>query len=355
MAERPAMTERDGRIDAIRFVCFCLVVVLHLVSSATLVEFEPSIAIDVVTRVAVPVFFMITGYLMAERPHPARQVIVSYARRLGLAFLFWVGVYYLIDRLILPLDQRDHSGWHSYEEMGDLLLSGGIAYHLWFLPALFLSVTLFRLALDRFGLRLALLFAAGLFVIGLIIGPYSVDSGAIHVVGQVLSHPANFTARNGPLFGAAFVALGYLIARRDPLARVGTPALLALLVAGLAIQILEVLHVMAVAASAGFVRGSATDVSIGTVLSALAAFSLLMRFFGRYPSATLAELGRSALGMYCVHVLFVIAFTKYITPSLSFSGLGLVVRLAEAVVVIVLSVAVVQLMRRIPALTRVIS
>lgn len=349
------MTLRDGRIDAIRFVCFCLVVVLHLVSSAMLTAFEPSIAVDAVTRVAVPVFFMITGYLMAARPRPAGDVIALYARRLGLAFLFWVGVYYLINWLVLPLDQRDHRGWHLYEEIGDLLLSGGIAYHLWFLPALFLSVALFRLALAAFGVRVALLISAALFVIGLIIGPYGVDSGANHLVGQVLSHPANFTARNGPFFGTAFVALGYVIARRDPLARLGTPVLLALVVGGVAIQIVEIMHFMAVAAAEGYVRGSATDVSIGTALSAVAAFSLLMRLFGRSPSATLSSLGRYALGMYCVHVLFVIAFTKYLTPHLGFSGLGLLVRLAEAVVVIALSVATIELLRRIPALSRVIS
>ena len=139
MGER-RRTSRDGALDALRAFAACCVVLYHL--SPSFVTYgsgggDLSSAVEAVALLlrammasCVPIFFLVTGVLYAERsPSPKR--CLRKAAKLLLLTLFW-GV---ATWLVLAFEQgRDVSLGLCLSEVFQLKM--GVLNHLWFLPAL---------------------------------------------------------------------------------------------------------------------------------------------------------------------------------------------------------------------------
>jgi surface polysaccharide O-acyltransferase-like enzyme len=268
--------ERNSDIDAIRFVGFCAIALLHTVTTN-----QPTITayalIDHATRWAVPVFFMLSGYLMETGRRSAFQKWKRAAIRLAVIFVAWEVIYYGLRAVVLGPDPRP-------SPIG-LLLSGGVAWHLWFLPSLGLCLTLFLL-LRRFGWAVLIAVAGLFFLAGLAFGPYAPVSGA----GRLIE----IGTRSGPFFGLIFVVLGGYIAAHPMRGRGWFWWGVAL--AGFTLQVAEA-QLLVTAAGARF---AAYDYLFGTLVFGLGSFMALRQI--SYPSL-LGRLGQLALGMYCCHVL----------------------------------------------------
>ena len=271
-----------------RFIGFLAVVLLHVVTHAT-TRVDLGGVIDHAMRFAVPVFFMISGYF-AERG--ARPPLVKWLRtfkRLAAIFLFWELVYNLADTLVL------HTRTQALLSLGflsDTLYSGGVAWHLWFLPSLALSLAVF-LSLRRFGWPVLLAATFGLYLVGLAVGPYGTALGISSVLDRAGIADGMELARTLPLMGPIFVGLGAFLSTLKTTDR--WVAVLLLAVCGLLLQ-------MAEAGAMTFAHGlfAPYDFLLGTLPFALGAF-LVLRVV-RYP-AIIAYLGGYALGMYCCHIL----------------------------------------------------
>jgi len=338
---------RIAWIDELRFTAFCAVALLH-VSWIESVRLGPHDLIGFATRFAVPAFFMISGFMIERKGRPAGRVIAGTFRRLFPLFLFWEAVYVLVDiaagGAFHPLPEATAKGLARF--LATTLYNGGIAFHLWFVVWLGVSVVIV-VALRRFGPVASWGVTVALFAIGLAIGPYGAFTGLLDHVGPLATRPIAYTARNGPFFGPLFVALGALLARRD--LRLPRAAAVGLIVAGLGLEIVEGLMI----ASRGGRFVSAWDVTLGTPIFALGVVLLFRSFEGaRGAAATrIAAAGRLSLGLYCVHVLFTDLWNAWFLPT-ERATTPVALTLLGAIAVIGASFVLASILARVPVLRR---
>lgn len=150
--------KRRIELDWVRAVSMLGVVMIH--ASAPFVFRESRLAILGVTpalfcnqaaRAAVPLFFLLSGLVLGLGGKPVKLPGFWLKRlwKVGLPYLLWSLLYFLSYRdyrLRLLLEPA------SLRELGRLLLVGGAASHLWFIPVLlqlYLLYPLLRLCMDR--------------------------------------------------------------------------------------------------------------------------------------------------------------------------------------------------------------
>lgn len=137
--ERPVARHED--LDWVRTVSAAGVVLLHTssiyvsrYSQLTLLGVSPSLLANQITRFAVPVFFLLSGLGLglSKRPMKLPDFWIYRLRKLAVPYVLWSLFYFLLDH---------HGDFLLHPQQGvltfgALLLKGGAASHLWFLPVL---------------------------------------------------------------------------------------------------------------------------------------------------------------------------------------------------------------------------
>jgi surface polysaccharide O-acyltransferase-like enzyme len=344
---------RNDSIDAARFLSFVGVVVVHCFSSHRVFAFGASTAIDAAVRFAVPVFFLITGYLLHDARGGPADIVRRYFVRLVAALTFWEVAFHLIDAVVIRLRPEGYRFSALPKELGMILYTGGFPGHLWFLPWLFVSVALFVVARRRLSpVGLAVAGAVSL-ALGLAIGPYNVDVGLWPLVERHVLHPALYDARDTPFFGFALLVVGHAVAVRGTTFRPGTATLLGLAAAGYLLQLVEARHIVDTSLALGIAKPWRFDILFGTMIYSAALF---LFFLTRLPTGVIratAELGRRSLGMYCVHGAFLFLYRRRASLDDPPTGIEeIAARFLLAAAIVVASAIVASLLARLPWLRR---
>lgn len=290
-------------IDSVRVLAMAAVVAIHTFAFWPYPDVYGGV--QLLARFAVPLFFTASGYLFSKK-HLARPVTlhsaVSTLRRIMLVYLIWTLVY-AIAPAIVPKNWDNialHGMLSELTQQLDLTLNDiaqrplfylyqGPGFHLWFLPALALSLGLLALALrmNRLGLFVAL--GLALFCAGLLGYPY---------MNTAWGWEPGFSVRNGPFFGTVFVAIGAWLARRQVKPRLDFA--LIIFVLGYLLQFLEAHHLHTLNPQmplAGY------DYLIGTLPLGVGALlvALALPTFGE--RSGLARLAPYVMGIYVSHIL----------------------------------------------------
>lgn len=129
-------------LDLTKFIGALLVVLIHtepLESHSAVANFYTT---DVLARLAVPMFFAISGFFYARRPAPIKTF-----QRIGMLYLGWSAAY-----LLIQLPQWYASGWWGPHVILDYVLglvTKGSYYHLWYLLATLYAIPLLYLLVKR--------------------------------------------------------------------------------------------------------------------------------------------------------------------------------------------------------------
>jgi surface polysaccharide O-acyltransferase-like enzyme len=162
MAARASFPDRDISLDLVRVVACVMVVLIHVASPiaaapASQAEFYLANTIDACSRVAVPLFVVITGALLLQRPIEDLPTFYRKAwRRLVVPFLAWSLIYIAIQYLqLLKVPFLPPSDGSVFQPIRNTV-RGGAYYHLWYLymlVGLYLALPLleraWRLSSDR--------------------------------------------------------------------------------------------------------------------------------------------------------------------------------------------------------------
>lgn len=183
-------------LDGFRLLAAVLVVCNHTSPLASCSPGGDFFLTRVLARLAVPFFFMVSGYFLEQSDwRNAPRLLKKTAVLYGAAVL-----------LYLPLNA------YAGQLTPDLLrkvVTDGTFYHLWYFPALLVGVPLAR-ALRRLGPRAALAAAGALYLIGL--GGDSYYGLAVQLPGAERFYGAFFHlfsyTRNGLFFAPLFLLLG---------------------------------------------------------------------------------------------------------------------------------------------------
>lgn len=278
--------ERSVGLDCGRTVAVVAVVFVHTQANVPFTT-----ACDVATRFAVPFFFLLAGFFLRVPAGPIAPALRQVALRTLAPFALWLAIYLL-------WFQPPMSDWRSPIFLVKLLVQGGPAHHLWFLPSLAVSSALLLVLLKRGaapGTVAAI--AAGLYLVGLLFGAYH---------DAVFGGDFFWNTRNGPFFGFPFMAIGALIARSP--VRPTLAASLAILVAGAA------LHAGEIVTLDRFGVRFEHDQLLGTLPYALGFFLTAMNLPANAATSALARLGPYSLGIYCVHLLAIEGVQAALAP-----------------------------------------
>lgn len=194
-------------LDHFRLTAALFVVAIHTSPLASWNETADFWLTRVLARIAVPFFFMVSGYFLAKGGWRKDKV-----KR----FLLKTFLLYLIS-IFLYLPLNIYAGLPSIGEMLKRLFLDGTFYHLWYFPAV-LTGCLISYGLSRMGLKIALPAAAALYLIGLGGDSYFGIAAAFPPVQAI--YTAIFSlfqyTRNGIFFAPLFLLLGAAALRWNP-------------------------------------------------------------------------------------------------------------------------------------------
>lgn len=229
-------------------------------------------------RIAVPAFFVISGYFFHNAAQSGR--VMHYVRRTGLLFVLWMAIY-------IPISYRHYIGFWNMTVPGfwrELLMG---YWHLWYLSGLTLAAA--ALGLMRHWSTPALLaVAAASYAVGVAVS-WAVAWGVVDPWVSPHLH------RNGLTLGLPFLILGYLMRRHDLPSRHDWRGVLPLVLAGLLLVVAESLALAFTAPN-----GVGHDNLLALALAAPALVLLALTLPGRAPGP---ELGLWSSGIYFTHVI----------------------------------------------------
>ena len=162
--------ERREQIDALKAICAFFVVCLHAPFPGLVGEY-----VNVLSRMAVPIYFIITGYFYLDIEKGGRQAqqikkILKLMLLANFVYLLWDGFYALISANFGSFLAK-----FTFRHLLDFLMfnDSPLASHLWYLGALLYALFLLWLA-DKWHCRRILYCMAPLLLIGdLVFGKYS--------------------------------------------------------------------------------------------------------------------------------------------------------------------------------------
>lgn len=206
--------KKNQGIEQFRVILSMMVVAIHCLPLHSLWPNGDVLITLTLFRIAVPFFFMISGYyvfseLAIQNSYPARQRVWLFIKK-------QLRVYLIATLLFLPL------AWYSgmlglNTPLGTFiqtLLVNGILYHLWYFPAIITGSLLVMGLLTRLSFKHVFFISVGLYVIGL--GGDSwfelIAKTPIAPVYSLLFQLLNGT-RNGFFFTPLFLILGVLARR----------------------------------------------------------------------------------------------------------------------------------------------
>lgn len=205
------MEENQKRYDSInimRAICALLVISLHTSVFASINLGLNSIVAKGISRIAVPFFFISTGYFMVRNINKVGY-IKKFVKKMSLIYLI-ISVIDIL--LIIPYVSVRLKG--SFIDKVKFIFIGGITESLWYIPAIIFAVVLVGIFLKKNWIKGLISLSILLYIIGLLGDSYfgiiknTPIEGVINIYNNIF-----INTRNGITFSVPFVALGALIAK----------------------------------------------------------------------------------------------------------------------------------------------
>ncbi len=206
-----------GGIDWMKLAAALLVVAIHTGPLLSYNREVDQLLTGILARVAVPLFFMASGFLFFRKllgdPQKDRSRLLRYVtktmRLYAIAILMYVP---------LNLYRGDFEGGISYPALIRDILVDGTFYHLWYLPALATGLALVYFLHRWVAWRWVLIMAGLLYGAGLLGDSYyglTLRLGMLDGLYDWLFQWMAYT-RNGLFFAPVFLAIGAWLSRRPP-------------------------------------------------------------------------------------------------------------------------------------------
>ncbi|MCD8519563.1 MAG: acyltransferase [Erysipelotrichaceae bacterium] len=198
-----------------KLVMAFFVMVVHFSPFKTIHPVLHFISIHGFTRIAVPFFFLSSGYLLSEQGKIPSQRLIKTLTKLIKLYLFWTFIYFPL--IVLQLMNTPSSLHWSIILTRNLFFEGSFI-HLWYFIAsiigLVIVTTLQRFLKTRFVFTLLIL----LFMLGVLGDSYYGFSMTIPYLNTFKTTLFQFinTTRNGVFFAPLFIFTGILIKQFQP-------------------------------------------------------------------------------------------------------------------------------------------
>ncbi len=218
-------------LDILKYLSAILIMILHL---RPFIHFSNQLDLvfnNIITRICVPIFFIITGYFVANKEKNNENYIKNYIKKTIPLYLFWSLLYIpvIIGTIIqyLPIINEYLTKINITLPVLIILLLlllpvislialcyTGVYYHLWYFPAIICSLLVLKKWKKKINIKYLLIISFILLLFGATETYYGVLSLSIK---ELLSYYYSifFTTRNFLFFGLFYVVLGYFIGTKE--------------------------------------------------------------------------------------------------------------------------------------------
>lgn len=209
------MTEKKSYagIDYFRLIASLLIVAIHTSPLSSFSATGNFVLTRILARVAVPFFFMTSGFFLISRYTYNAEKLVSFVKKTAIIYGTAILIY-------IPINI-----YSGYLKMDDLLpnmikdiVFDGTLYHLWYLPASIAGAVIAWYLMKKLNYQKALFVAFVFYMIGLFGDSYygiaervSLLNRFYHLIFQVTDY-----TRNGIFFAPVFFIMGGFIADHRP-------------------------------------------------------------------------------------------------------------------------------------------
>lgn len=338
--------------DLIRVVAIYLVVMIHVSGQLTNVWGQiPNtqwIVADVyggLARISVPLFFMISGYLLLPRSESLRSFYTKRMTKILIPFIVWSFIY-------LGWFCGGHPNTCTPNLVQELLFVQGTYYHLWFLYVL-ISIYLILPVL-----RLLIRPDTDKKILWYLIGLWLIFQPMLTIANKLWNFQINISAPLATGFVCYFV-LGYLLGEMD-LSHSKIILSAAIWTLG---ALATVVGAYLMTQSSGKYDGFFYDfVSLNVILASGAAFILLRRiseakiFISPKIHSITRSLATATFGIYLIHII-VIEILRYGIPFLhvdTFMGNAIWSVPLVSTIVFLLSYFIVAMIQKIPIIQKIV-
>lgn len=196
-------------IDIFRMIAALLVIAIHTSPLSSINETADFILTRFFARIAVPFFFVTSGYFLITRYSRNADKLFKFIKKTALIYVAAIVIY-------LPINI-----YNNYFDMENLLpniikdiVFDGTLYHLWYLPASIIGAAIAWILIKRVSYKTAFTIGAFLYLIGLLGDSYygiseniSILKGFYDLIFQVSDY-----TRNGLFFAPIFFIIGGFLA-----------------------------------------------------------------------------------------------------------------------------------------------
>lgn len=202
-------------LDIIRFLFAIIVVIAHMRPF-----FGYNTQLDIffnyiLSRVCVPIFFIITGYFCAKKEKNNPHYIKIYIKKMIPVYLLWSTLYLPLGVQSLQELQIPITAATAPLAILVGLLYAGTYYHLWYFPALFIALIMVKFWKRYFSMRSLLCISIVLLCLGASETYYGFFPQPLQQFLSTYYFQIFYTTRNFLFFGLFYVALGYVIGLRE--------------------------------------------------------------------------------------------------------------------------------------------
>ncbi len=205
------MSSRKGYIgiDYFKFVAAFLVIAIHTSPLATFTENGDFILTRIIARVAVPFYFMTSGFFLISRYAYNTDKLKVFLKKMAVIYGISICIY-------IPLNTYNHyfSMEHLLPNLIKDIFFDGTVYHLWYLPATMFGAIIAWFLVRKVGFYKALGITILLYVIGVFGDSYYGVICNISTIQRIYNHMFELFdyTRNGIFFAPVFFVMGGMIA-----------------------------------------------------------------------------------------------------------------------------------------------
>ncbi|SCI82313.1 Serine/alanine racemase [uncultured Clostridium sp.] len=207
--EVKAIRNNYNCIDLTKYICAILVLGVHFISDygENNINFIFSQGIG---RVAVPFFFITSGYFLANRSGDTIK-IQTYLLKIFRLYALWSAIYFPYELYMWKLSNSSIV-LDIVIYIKNFFLVGSFI-HLWYLLAVITAVILIEVLLKKFSINKVLIIGFILYILGMIGDGYYGVLINIPLLKKIYDFYLSLfeTTRNGLFFGMFFISLGYFI------------------------------------------------------------------------------------------------------------------------------------------------
>ena len=327
--------KKNNAIESVRFIAALAIVFLHY---CYLNGFAHDF-VNQTTRFAVPFFFTVSGYFLAQKlkSNDVNSVYLKQLKKITILYLGWQIIYFMYPN---DVDFNTFGAIDAYKMKFQNLIGSSIEYiffdgfsfHLWFLFSLMLTIILFMMVKTKH-IKALLILSVILYVFGVLVRAY----------GQTpIGIPHEFNPRNYVFFSCLPFFLGAYMSLKSIKLSLLNAYLLAIV--GFAIHYIEAYFLKT------YYQTELLDFGFSTFLMGIGIFQLTLHEpkFLSYPR--LANLGKLAFGIYCSHVLIALILIQYFRFDVS-TDLN---KLLFPIIIFIFSIVFVLILKKIKYLNQLV-